>query len=233
MENVKVFFTSIVLYFFMFSANINAQFQDLEVNVSTEQGSVIVENNSNKVFNLKVEVLGGLGVSSSSKTLLEQTNVRNAISTIFEFEDRLRPVIQQDDLFRALGPVIQQDDLFSTPVIQQDDLFAALLPVIQQDDLFSTPVIQQDDLFKFFRVLITRPAVLSAMRTVLNETDGVELLIELFNSNTNSLAQENFTLTAQETKNLEINASSEKYDFVQVKVKRNKGKKKINIIVFP
>jgi len=233
MDNLKKFCSSIVLCLLVLSNTSNAQMNGLNVEVSTnaENSGVVIENTNNKTFKLKVRVLGKTVQSASSKALLGQTNVRDAVSTMLDFHNRLAPIIQQDDLFRALVPIIQQDDLFASPIIQQDDLFAALLPIIQQDDLFSSPIIQQDDLFSFIRLLAKKSEVLNAFKTVLTEEHGVDLIVELFVVERVRLAKETFVLKKQESKSMEFSPVDS--DIIQVNIRKENGNKKRNIFVFP
>lgn len=233
MDNLKKFCSSIVLFLLVLSNTSNAQMNGLNIEVSAhaENSGVVIENTTNKTFKLKVKVLGKTVQSASSKALLNQVDVRDAVSTMFDFYNRLSPIIQQDELFRALTPIIQQDELFSSPIIQQDELFAALLPIIQQDELFSSPIIQQDELFGFIRLLAKRSKVLNAFQTVLNEQDGVELIVELFAGERVSIKKETLDIKKQESKSIEFDLPE--VDVLQVRIRQQNGNKRRNIFVFP
>lgn len=235
----KLFFSFFVLLFLVSNNNINAQQstdEEIEVTVTneSEQCVVSIQNNLEETLHLKSKAFGISFESESSKELIAQTNVRNAVKIVLDFEQALRPIIHQDELFVALTPIIHQDELFLSPIIHQDELFAALTPIIHQDELFLSPIIHQDELFGFFklvRLLSKKTELLYALRTILEQEGGQTLIIEMFTEK-NFLKKNNASVNASETTSFNF-TMSEPYDMVQIKTNINNKFKKKDVLFFP
>ena len=206
MDNVKLFFSSLVFCFIVFTQTGNAQMNGVNIDVSTqsEEAAVTVENTGNKIHKLRIKVVGYL-VTDFSNELLVQEDVQEALATIIHQDDLFRTIIHQDDLFRQIGIFCQLNNL--------------------------TPP-QTKSVIRFFRFLLKTPELLDAIVYILDQENGDQLLIDLITGDRNILINEPFTLVQGASETFGPIMQDDTYNLLHVKVSKGPKKGKSQFVSF-